>query len=174
MLWHHSLGGFCWSQVLALRALQPLLLVSADMSSKHQALLSSLLGSSSTPAALQLQAVATTGAVVACRPAQHSHLVRQLEQLILYHPADSAAICPTTAGAEGVQASAPSICRLLAHGGNATMAAVACAAAGVYCQLLLQQKLLLAGNSWAVIANGLLADGQSQVCLVCDHLPGFT
>jgi len=73
----------CILQVLALQALQPLLLVSADASNQHSSSIAALLTDTHTPPALLLQAVSTAGALVSTRPAQSSVLVQHLEQLLL-------------------------------------------------------------------------------------------
>lgn len=131
------------AQVLALQALQPLLLVCGRAAGEHMCVLVRLLAGPGTPPALQLQVVTTAGALISARPVQSRPLVKQLQQLLLRRCSPgTAAICSQQEQHQQQHATAP---------------AVAAAAAGVYCQLLLQQKLLLAADSWAVVAAGLLA-----------------
>lgn len=131
-------------QVLALQALQPLLLCSSTLSSQHSILLAALLADPSTPSALQLQAVATASELIAAAPARNQLLVQKLEQLVLQGLAAA-----DSCGGGG--SSSSSRCDVLA------------AAAGVYAVLLLHEKLLLAAVSWSVVAAGLLAPESLQV-----------
>jgi hypothetical protein len=172
----------CYLQVLALQALQPLLLVSPSLSQQHSMLLEALLADPGTPAALQLQAVTAASQMVAARPAQSQGLVLQLEQLLLrgLAAAARAGLYPTpstTAAAEHADNDLDSpqpgqqepVIGPKQRAESAAAAAgvgavdVLCCAAGVYAVLLLGEKLLLAPRSWKVVAAGLLAAGRAQV-----------
>lgn len=159
-------------QVLALQALQPLLLVSADLSTQHNSSIAALLTAADTPAALLLQAVISAGGLISARPAESSVLVSHLETLLLNalaavsgNDADGCNTAPchrrsTSASSTGAAARQ--------HEGSGvsvpTAAAAVVAAARWYCHLLLSEKLLLTGYSWGVVAAGLLATGPLQVC----------
>jgi hypothetical protein len=168
--------------VLALQALQPLLLVSPALSQQHSTLLEALLADPCTPAALQLQAVTAASQLIAARPAQSQGLVLQLEQLLLRGLAAAAAAAGlystplTTAAAEHADNALESpqprqqepVTGPKEHAESAAAAGssavdVLCCAAGVYAVLLLGEKLLLAPRSWKVVAAGLLAAGHAQV-----------
>jgi hypothetical protein len=154
--------------VLALQALEPLLLVSADLSKRHSSSLAALLLPHSTglqpqPAALLLAAVGTSGRLITARPAESSVLVQHLEELML---------CALAEGfSEGQLAGAEVPAAVAAAAAAAVPAAVA--AARWYSQLLLSEKLLLTGRSWGLVAAGLLAEGRMQVRLLwwttCTH-----
>ncbi|KAF6254508.1 hypothetical protein COO60DRAFT_1642297 [Scenedesmus sp. NREL 46B-D3] len=169
-------------QVLALQALQPLLLVSPALCQQHSTLIEALLADPSTPAGLQLQAVTAAGQLIAARPAQSQGLVLQLEQLLLRGLAAAAADASPAAAATRANASEqqtehgqqPKVAQLEETTAAALVAEsagyvdVLCCAAGVYAVLLLGEKLLLAPRSWTVVAAGLAAAGQLQ-----DHLLAF-
>jgi hypothetical protein len=168
--------------VLALQALEPLLLLSADATRQHGGCIATILSSAAgnaaagTPAAphplLLLQAVASAGAVVAARPAQGAPLVTLLEQLML--AALAAADGPAAdeplpgehdASDDGAAGSRQGLAATAASTTAAGVAAAAEAAAGWYCRLLVQGKLLLTGTSWGIVAAGLTGAGQQQVRL---------
>jgi hypothetical protein len=154
--------------VLALQALEPLLLVSADLSKRHSSSLAALLlphttGLQPPPAALLLAAMGASGRLITARPAESSVLVDHLEQLMVCALADG--------GGDGQLAGAEVATAPAAAVPAAMVAAVA--AAKWYSQLLLSEKLLLTGRSWGLVAAGLLAEGPVQVCssYCCLHAP---
>lgn len=175
-------------QVLALQALQPLLLCSTRLSSQHSIVIAALLADTSTPAAVQLQAVVVAGDLISAAPAYNQQLIQKLEQLLLNElnhstssaaPAGMQAAGMQTATTQATTQAAMQATELQTAMQAVGMQAVATqsssvssksdvwsAAAGVYAVLLLREKLLLAATSWSVIAAGLLASQELQVWLV--------